>query len=134
MPWQGIATTAGRLREVRVRRLGLRLIGLGLVGAWGLAAALILSTYRPGGPLDVIVGITMLVPVGMAPADQAARDARGHRRLGIRHAAGVAAIDRGRVEPAAGAGLTDIAAVARSRLPMAAGADRHEPLHRVRSG
>ena len=68
MPWQGIATPAGRLREVRVRRLGLRLIGLGLVGAWGLAAALILSTYRPGGPLDVIVGITMLVPVGIALA------------------------------------------------------------------
>ena len=68
MPWQGIATTAGRLREVRVRRLGLRLIGLGLVGAWGLAAALILSAYRPGGPLDVVVGITMLVPVGIALA------------------------------------------------------------------
>jgi hypothetical protein len=53
---------------VRVRRLGLRLIGLGLVGAWGLAAALILLAYRPGGPLDLIVGITMLVPVGIAMA------------------------------------------------------------------
>ena len=51
---------------MRVRRLGLRLIGLGLVGAWGLAAALILLAYRPGGPLDVVVGITMLVPVGIA--------------------------------------------------------------------
>jgi hypothetical protein len=57
-----------RLRDVRVRRLGLRLIGLGLVGAWGLAAALILLAYRPGGPLDLIVGITMLVPVGIALA------------------------------------------------------------------
>jgi hypothetical protein len=53
---------------VRVRRLGLRLIGFGLVGAWGLAAALILLAYRPGGPLDVVVGITMLVPVGIAIA------------------------------------------------------------------
>jgi len=53
---------------VRVRRLGLRLIGVGLVFAWGLAAALILLAYRPGGPLDVIVGITMLVPVGIALA------------------------------------------------------------------
>jgi hypothetical protein len=53
---------------VRVRRLGLRLIGLGLVGAWGLAAALILSAYRPGGPLDLIVGITMLAPVAIALA------------------------------------------------------------------
>lgn len=53
---------------MRVRRLGLRLIGLGLVGAWGLAAALILLAYRPGGPLDLIVGISMLVPVGIAIA------------------------------------------------------------------
>lgn len=53
---------------MRVRRLGLRLIGLGLVGAWGLAAALILLAYRPGGPLDLIVGITMLTPVGIAIA------------------------------------------------------------------
>lgn len=53
---------------MRVRRLGLRLIGLGLVGAWGLAAALILLAYRPGGPLDLIVGVTMLVPVGIAIA------------------------------------------------------------------
>jgi hypothetical protein len=55
-----------RLRAVRVRRLGLRLIGLALVAAWGLAAALVLLAYRPGGPLDVIVGITMLVPLAIA--------------------------------------------------------------------
>jgi hypothetical protein len=48
--------------------LGLRLIGLGLVAGWGLAAALILLAYRPGGPLDVVVGITMLVPVAIAIA------------------------------------------------------------------
>jgi hypothetical protein len=53
---------------MRVRRLGLRLIGLALVGAWGLAAALVLLAYRPGGPLDVIVGVTMLVPLGIAIA------------------------------------------------------------------
>jgi hypothetical protein len=53
---------------VRVRRLGLRLIGLALVAAWGLAAAVVLLAYRPGGPLDVIVGVTMLVPVGIAVA------------------------------------------------------------------
>jgi hypothetical protein len=51
---------------MRVRRLGLRLIGLALVGAWGLAAALVLLAYRPGGPLDLIVGITMLLPLGIA--------------------------------------------------------------------
>ena len=53
---------------MRVRRLGLRLIGLALTGAWGLAAALVLLAYRPGGPLDVVVGITMLVPLAIAVA------------------------------------------------------------------
>lgn len=53
---------------MRVRRLGLRLIGLALAGAWGLTAALVLLAYRPGGPLDVVVGITMLVPLGVAIA------------------------------------------------------------------
>jgi hypothetical protein len=51
---------------VRVRRLGLRLIALGLVAAWGMAAALVLIAYRPGGPFDVAVGITMLLPLGIA--------------------------------------------------------------------
>jgi hypothetical protein len=53
---------------MRVRRLGLRLIGLALACAWGLAAALILLAYRPGGPLDVIVGVTMLLPLAIAIA------------------------------------------------------------------
>lgn len=64
----GRVRALGRLRDVRVRRLGLRLIGLALVAAWGLAAALVLLAYRPGGPLDIVVGITMLVPLGMAAA------------------------------------------------------------------
>jgi hypothetical protein len=68
MVTSGNGPRVGRLPAVRVRRLGLRLIGLGLVGAWGLAAALILLAYRPGGPLDVVVGITMLVPLGIAAA------------------------------------------------------------------
>jgi hypothetical protein len=51
---------------MRVRRLGLRLIGLTLVCAWGLAAALVLLAYRPGGPFDLLVGITVLLPMGIA--------------------------------------------------------------------
>jgi hypothetical protein len=51
---------------MRARRLELRLLGSALVGAWGLAAILVLLAYRPGGPLDVAVGITMLVPLGIA--------------------------------------------------------------------
>ena len=51
---------------MRARRFELRLLGGALVGAWGLAAILVLLSYRPGGPLDVVVGITMLVPLGIA--------------------------------------------------------------------
>ena len=51
---------------MRVRRFELRLIAIGLVVAWALAAALVLLAYRPGGPLDVLVGLTMLVPTGIA--------------------------------------------------------------------
>jgi hypothetical protein len=51
---------------VRARRFELRLLGSALVGAWGLAAILVLLAYRPGGPLDVAVGITMLVPLSIA--------------------------------------------------------------------
>ena len=42
------------------------MIGLALVLAWGSAATLVLLAYRPGGPLDVLVGITMAVPIGIA--------------------------------------------------------------------
>lgn len=51
---------------MRARRFELRLLGSALVGAWGLAAVLVLLAYRPGGPLDIAVGITMLVPLGIA--------------------------------------------------------------------
>jgi hypothetical protein len=51
---------------VRVRRFELRLIALALVVAWAMAAALVLLAYRPGGPLDVVVGVTMLVPIAIA--------------------------------------------------------------------
>ena len=51
---------------MRARRFELRLLGGALVGAWGLAAVLVLLAYRPGGPLDLVVGITMLGPLGIA--------------------------------------------------------------------
>jgi hypothetical protein len=51
---------------MRVRQFELRLIGLGLVLAWTAAAALILLAYRPGGPLDVVVGLAMLSPIAIA--------------------------------------------------------------------
>jgi len=46
--------------------LELRLIGLVLVGSWAVAAAFVLVGYRPGGPIDIAVGIAALVPALVA--------------------------------------------------------------------
>ena len=51
---------------MRVRRLGLRLIGVALVASWGLAAAMVLLQYRPGGPLDLVVGASLIGPLAIA--------------------------------------------------------------------
>jgi hypothetical protein len=51
---------------MRVRRLGLRLLGAALVAGWGLAAVVVLVGYRPGGPFDLVVGASMLVPLAIA--------------------------------------------------------------------
>ena len=53
---------------MRARRFELRLIGLGLVLAWTVAAGLVLLAYRPGGPLDLFVGVTMFAPIAIAVA------------------------------------------------------------------
>jgi hypothetical protein len=45
---------------MRVRRLELRLIALGLTALWTLSAGLVLLGYRPGGPLDLVVGLAGL--------------------------------------------------------------------------
>jgi hypothetical protein len=57
-----------RLADVRVRTLELRFIGLVLAGCWVVAAAYVLVGYRPGGPIDVAVGIAALVPAVVALA------------------------------------------------------------------
>jgi hypothetical protein len=46
----------------------LRLIGSGLVACWLVSGGLILLTYRPGGPLDLIVGLTTVGPIAIALA------------------------------------------------------------------
>jgi hypothetical protein len=53
---------------VRVRKFELRLVGAALVAGWVVAAGLVLVAYRPGGPLDVLVGLTMTVPIAIAVA------------------------------------------------------------------
>ena len=59
---------AGRLPKVRVRTFELRLIGLVLAASWTVAAAYVLIGYRPGGPIDIAVGIAALVPAVVALA------------------------------------------------------------------
>jgi hypothetical protein len=53
---------------VRVRRFELRLIATALVVCWSVAAGLVLLAYRPGGPLDLIVGLTAMTPIAIALA------------------------------------------------------------------
>jgi hypothetical protein len=53
---------------VRVRQFELRLLAIALVAAWTVAAALVLFAYRPGGPLDLLVGLTMLLPIAISLA------------------------------------------------------------------
>ncbi len=51
---------------MRVRTFELRLIALVLAFCWVVAAALVLIGYRPGGPIDVAVGVAALLPAAVA--------------------------------------------------------------------
>ena len=51
---------------MRVRTFELRLIALALAACWIDAALLVLIAYRPGGPIDIAVGVAALVPAGIA--------------------------------------------------------------------
>jgi len=53
---------------VRVRILELRLIGIALVVSWTLSAGLVLLSYRPGGPIDLLVGLFSAGPVAISLA------------------------------------------------------------------
>ncbi len=46
----------------------MRLIGGSLVACWLVSGGLILLTYRPGGPLDLVVGLTTIGPIAIAIA------------------------------------------------------------------
>lgn len=49
-----------------MRTFELRLIGVALVACWTLTAALVLLAYRPGGPIDLLVGLLTTGPVAIA--------------------------------------------------------------------
>ncbi len=51
---------------MRVRSFELRLIGSVLVACWMVSGGLILLAYRPGGPFDLVVGLTALGPIPIA--------------------------------------------------------------------
>ncbi|HEY7522590.1 MAG TPA: hypothetical protein VH720_02895 [Candidatus Limnocylindrales bacterium] len=53
---------------MRVRTLELRLIAAALFASWTLAAALVLLGYRPGGPVDLLVGASAALPALVALA------------------------------------------------------------------
>jgi hypothetical protein len=53
---------------VRVRTFELRLIAAGLVACWTLTAGIVLLGYRPGGPVDLAVGIAAAGPIVIAVA------------------------------------------------------------------
>ena len=44
------------------------MVGAALVAGWTVAFGLVLLAYRPGGPLDILVGLTMAVPIVIAVA------------------------------------------------------------------
>lgn len=53
---------------MRVRTFELRLIAALLVACWTLTAVIVLLGYRPGGPVDVAVGVAAIGPVLIAVA------------------------------------------------------------------
>lgn len=54
------------LGGVRVRVIELRILGAALVGLWLVTGGLILFGYRPGGPIDVAVGLAAAGPALVA--------------------------------------------------------------------
>lgn len=53
---------------MRVRTLELRLIAAALFASWTIAGALVLLGYRPGGPVDLLVGVSATLPAIVALA------------------------------------------------------------------
>jgi len=53
---------------VRVRTIELRILAAALAGLWLVAFGLILGGYRPGGPLDILVGAAAAGPILIAIA------------------------------------------------------------------
>jgi hypothetical protein len=78
---------------VRVRTFELRLIAVVLAACWTVAAAYVLVGYRPGGPIDVGVGVAALLPAAVALAGvRWPPVARGDRGFGAMLVLGTASL------------------------------------------
>jgi hypothetical protein len=53
---------------VRVRTIELRILGVVLTALWAIVFGLVLLGYRPGGPVDLAVGLATLGPIAVALA------------------------------------------------------------------
>jgi hypothetical protein len=53
---------------VRTRTIELRFTAAVLTALWGLGALYILLGYRPGGPIDIVVGLVAVAPTAVAAA------------------------------------------------------------------
>jgi len=51
---------------VRVRTIELRILAVALTGLWAAAFLLVLFGYRPGGPVDLAVGLAAVGPIAVA--------------------------------------------------------------------
>jgi hypothetical protein len=51
---------------MRVRTFELRLLAAVLTALWGIAAAIVVIGYRPGGPVDGLVGLAALLPIAVS--------------------------------------------------------------------
>jgi hypothetical protein len=53
---------------VRVRQFELRLLAVALTVLWGVGGVIALAAYRPGGPVDLLVGLAALLPLPVSVA------------------------------------------------------------------
>ena len=67
-PPPGSGWAPRRLLAMRVRLFELRLIAATLTTLWTIAAGLVLLGYRPGGPIDVVVGLVAMLPIPISLA------------------------------------------------------------------
>ncbi|HEU6439859.1 MAG TPA: hypothetical protein VFC12_05420, partial [Terriglobales bacterium] len=48
---------------MRVRQFELRLLAVALTVLWAVGGGIVLIAYRPGGPVDVLVGVAASLPL-----------------------------------------------------------------------